>query len=85
MRIITRVVAGLALAAVVSAQGYPNKTTRMIVPFAAGGPTDVIARTVAQKLTGSFGQQVVIDNRVGSGGNIGTDIVAKATPDGYMC
>jgi len=86
MRIITRMVAGgllAALPAVVWAQGYPNKTIRMIVPFAAGGPTDVIARTVAQKLTESLGQQVVIDNRAGSGGNIGTDIVAKAAPDGY--
>ena len=64
-------------------QPYPNKTIRMIVPFPAGGPTDIVARTVAQKMTDSMGQAVVIDNRGGSGGNIGTDIVAKATADGY--
>jgi tripartite-type tricarboxylate transporter receptor subunit TctC len=62
---------------------YPVKSIRLIVPFAAGGPTDVIARAVGQKLTESLGQPVVIDNRAGSGGNIGTDIVAKAPPDGY--
>ncbi len=78
--------AALALAAAsaaASAQVYPHKTIRMIVPFPAGGPTDIIARTVGQKLTDSMGQAVVIDNRGGSGGNIGADIVAKAAPDGY--
>lgn len=91
---ITRVIAGFTLAALaagapaqststVSEQAYPNKTIRMIVPFPAGGPTDIIARTVGQKLTESMGQPVVIDNRGGSGGNIGTEIVARAAPDGY--
>ena len=78
--------AALALAAAsaaASAQAYPHKTIRMIVPFPAGGPTDIIARTVGQRLTESMGQAVVIDNRGGSGGNIGADIVAKAAPDGY--
>ena len=78
--------AALALAATsaaASAQAYPHKTIRLIVPFPAGGPTDIIARTVGQKLTESMGQAVVIDNRGGSGGNIGADIVAKAAPDGY--
>jgi tripartite-type tricarboxylate transporter receptor subunit TctC len=65
------------------AQVFPSKPIRLIVPFPAGGPTDIIARTVGQKLTESMGQAVVIDNRGGSGGNIGTDIVAKAAPDGY--
>lgn len=86
MRTMTSFIAGLALnalAAAAFAQGYPNKTIRLIVPFAAGGPTDIIARTVGQKLTGSWGQPMVIDNRGGGGGNIGSDIVAKATPDGY--
>ncbi len=86
MRTITRSIAGLALsafAAATSAQGYPNKTIRMVVPFAAGGPTDVVARTVGQKLSESWGQPVVVDNRGGVGGNIGSDIVAKAAPDGY--
>ena len=86
MRIIASGVAVVALAAISaasSAQGYPNKSIRLVVPFPAGGPTDVIARAVAQKLTESMGQQVVIDNRGGSGGNIGADIVAKSAPDGY--
>ncbi len=86
MRTITRFIAGLALnalAVAAFAQAYPNKTIRLIVPFAAGGPTDVMARTVAQKLTESWGQAVVIDNRGAGRGNIGADIVAKAAPDGY--
>ncbi len=87
MTTLLRAVAGIALAALAvatPAQGnYPNKTIRMIVPFPAGGPTDIIARMVGQKLTDSMGQPVVIDNRGGSGGNIGADIVAKAAPDGY--
>jgi len=86
MQTIARFVAGLALAGLATAaspQEYPSKTIRMIVPFAAGGPTDVIARTVGQKLTESWGQPVVIDNRGGVGGNLGTDIAAKAAPDGY--
>jgi tripartite-type tricarboxylate transporter receptor subunit TctC len=86
MRAFVTAIAGLALAGLAvsaSAQNYPNKTIRMIVPFPAGGPTDIIARAVAQKLTDTMGQPVVIDNRGGSGGNIGTEIVAKATPDGY--
>jgi tripartite-type tricarboxylate transporter receptor subunit TctC len=87
MATLLRAVAGITLAALAAgapAQGnYPNKTIRMIVPFPAGGPTDIIARIVGQKLTDSMGQPVVIDNRGGSGGNIGADIVAKAAPDGY--
>jgi tripartite-type tricarboxylate transporter receptor subunit TctC len=71
------------ISSVGSAQSYPTKSIRMIVPFAAGGPTDVIARMVGQKVTESLGQAVVIDNRGGSGGNIGADMVAKAAPDGY--
>lgn len=65
------------------AQQYPTKSIRMVVPFAAGGSTDALARTVGQKLSESLGQQVVIDNRPGATGNIGTDVVAKAAPDGY--
>ena len=62
---------------------YPLKPIRMIVPAAAGGSTDVTARAVATKLTETFGQQVIVDNRVGAGGIIGLEVAAKAAPDGY--
>lgn len=64
-------------------QEYPTAPVRIIVPFAPGGGTDVLARLIAQKLTVSLGQQVVVDNRPGAGGNIGTEIAAKAPADGY--
>jgi tripartite-type tricarboxylate transporter receptor subunit TctC len=67
----------------VQAQPYPAKPIRVIVPLAAGGGTDIAARVVGQKLTERWGAQVVVDNRPGAGGNIGAEIVAKATPDGY--
>jgi len=62
---------------------YPSKTIRMLVPFPAGGPTDIIARAVSLKLNEQMGQPVVIDNRGSAGGIVGVDIVAKAAPDGY--
>lgn len=68
---------------IATAADYPTKPIRMVVPFAAGGPNDVAARIVGQKLTEAWGQPVVIDNRTGAGGNIGTALVAKALPDGY--
>lgn len=65
------------------AQSYPNKAVRMIVPFAPGGSTDIVARVVAQKLTEAWGQTAVVENRAGGGTVIGTDAVAKSAPDGY--
>src|SRR5688572_33140194 len=62
---------------------YPTRPVRMIVPFAPAGPTDVIARIVAQKLTEIWGQQVVVDNRGGAGGNIGMGLAANSAGDGY--
>ena len=66
-----------------AAQDYPTRPVRLIVPFAAGGPTDVIARVVAQKLTEGLGHQVVVDNRAGAGGNIGMGLAAGAPADGH--
>lgn len=72
-----------AAAGALAAEAYPNKPVRMIIPFGAGGSTDVLIRIIATKLPSVLGQQVVIDNRTGAGSLIGTDIAAKANPDGY--
>ena len=66
-----------------SAQTFPSKALRLIVPFAAGGNTDIIARFYAPKMSELLGQQIIIDNRGGAGGTIGSEMVAKAAPDGY--
>ena len=66
------------------AQGtYPTKPVRVVVPFPAAGTTDILARAAAQKLSETWGQQVIVDNRPGAGGNIGSELVAKSAPDGY--
>ena len=78
--------AGAALLAtnqLAQAQGYPSRPVRMIVPFATGGGTDIQARVFATKLQPLLGQQIIVDNRTGAGGNIGAELVAKAPPDGY--
>jgi len=64
-------------------QGWPQKPVKMVVPFAAGGATDVVARLLAQKLGETWGQSVIVENRAGAGGNIGADAVAKSPADGY--
>src|SRR2546426_8961104 len=63
---------------------WPNKPVKIIVPFPAGGSTDMVARQLAQHLSTTFGQQFIVDNKGGAAGNIGTDAVAKAAPDGYI-
>src|SRR5438874_5818826 len=65
------------------AQSYPNRPIRLIVPFAAGGAVDVLARLIGSKLTDALGQPVLVENRPGVGGNLGADAVAKSPPDGY--
>jgi len=75
--------AALAISASALAQGYPAKPVRMIVAYPPGGGTDIVGRVVAQKLGESLGQSVVVENRGGASGNIGTELAARAAPDGY--
>jgi len=87
MRILRTLIAGLSvlplLAAAASAEDFPSKQIRLIVPFPPGGPNDIIARVVGQRMSELARQVVVIDNRGGQAGVLGTDAVAKANPDGY--
>ena len=86
-RLIHRIAgAAAALAAAVScawAQDYPNKPVRVVIPYAAGGSTDILTRQMSQKLTARLGQSVIVENRPGANGIIGTEAVAKSAPDGY--
>ena len=84
LRSILCVLAGFFAASPVCGQGYPAKPIRMIVPFAPGGNTDIIARVFTPKMSENLGQQIVVENRGGAGSVIGTEIVARAAPDGYM-
>jgi tripartite-type tricarboxylate transporter receptor subunit TctC len=65
------------------AQGYPSRTVRIVVPNAPGGPTDIVARIMAQRMPESMGQAVIVENRLGAGGTVGTESVARSAPDGY--
>ncbi|HEY8608833.1 MAG TPA: tripartite tricarboxylate transporter substrate binding protein BugE [Noviherbaspirillum sp.] len=82
-RLAASLIASLVVAASASAQSYPNKPIRIIVPFAPGGTTDIVARIVGDRLGKELGQPVVIENRGGGGGSIGAAAIAKAEPDGY--
>jgi len=73
----------LLIGSVVHAQSFPHKPIKIIAPFAAGGLADTLARTLAEKLTRSLGQPILVENKMGAGGNIGADAVARAEPDGY--
>ena len=75
--------AGLACSGPVAAQGYPSKPVRLVIPFPAGGPTDTIARALGQRLSEALGQPVLVDNKPGAGGAIGSEIVARAPADGH--
>src|SRR5437588_12841679 len=90
MRLLSRLFAGLTLLllpvllpALASAQDFPAKPIKLVVPFPAGGPNDIIARVVGQRMSEIAKQPVIIDNRGGQGGVLGTDAVAKAPADGY--
>ena len=79
-----RILAALLLCPCLAlAQGYPARPVRIIVPFPPGGATDVMARVIAQKLSESWGQQAVVENKPGASGTIGSDLVAKSVADGY--
>jgi len=66
-----------------SAQGYPAKTVRIVVPVATGGATDILTRALAQRLANTWGQQMLVDNRPGGGSNVGFEVAAKSPADGY--
>src|SRR6516162_9604535 len=84
LKAITRIlVVSLLLIAPAGAQSYPDKPVRIIVPYAAGGITDILARALAQQLTDRWGQQVIVENRPGGNSQIGAEYVARSAPDGY--
>jgi len=74
-----------ALSRIASAQTYPTRPVRLVVGFAAGQAIDILARLIAQSLSERFGQQFIVENRPGGGGNIATEAVVRAPPDGYSC
>ncbi|CAN7660447.1 tripartite tricarboxylate transporter substrate binding protein [Variovorax sp. LjRoot84] len=81
--LVTTLLLSLPLLAAAQADDFPNKSIRIVVPFPAGGATDAAARLVATKMSEKWNQPVVVDNRAGAGGNVGSDFVAKSAPDGY--
>ncbi len=83
MKMLAGLLIACCMAPAIQAQSYPAKPIRLVVPYSPGGPNDTIGRIFAQRLGEVIGQQVIVDNRAGGGGNIGTKFVAKAAPDGY--
>ena len=83
VKLIAAAVCAIAASTAFAADTYPSKTVRLVVPFSPGGGNDISARFVAQRLTEGFNQTAVVDNRPGAGSTLGTDIVAKSSPDGY--
>src|SRR4051812_22208300 len=83
IRKIVALALGLAITGAAFGQAWPQKPVRFVVPFAPGGATDIAARMLGEKLTQTWGQSVVIENRTGAGGALGAAEVARATPDGY--
>ncbi|MCL6655221.1 ABC transporter substrate-binding protein [Agrobacterium rubi] len=83
MALAASVASALTLGGTAQAQGFPERTVTLVVPFAAGGSTDVVGRVIAQKMGDELGQQVIVENIAGAGGNLGADRVARAEPDGY--
>jgi tripartite-type tricarboxylate transporter receptor subunit TctC len=83
LRVLLTIVLGAAAASPASAQTFPNRLIRIVVPFPAGGPTDLLARHVSQRLSSILGQGVIVENEAGAGGRTGTQAVARANPDGY--
>src|SRR5438034_5050704 len=82
-RVISMVILGLASVAGAQAQDYPSRPVRFVVPYAAGGSGDLLARLLGERLSAKWGQQVVVDNKPGAGGLIGTEFAARSEPDGY--
>src|SRR5712691_9923188 len=82
-RVVFLAAALCALCGNAAAQGWPSKPVRYVVPFPPAGATDILARIMADKISGPLGQSVVVENRAGAAGNLGTDFVAKSAPDGY--
>lgn len=83
IQLLPALLAALAVMGAAAQEPYPAKPVRLIVPFAPGGGTDIVARVIAQKLTESFGKQVIVDNRAGGGGTVGVETAVRAAPDGY--
>lgn len=82
-KLLVAVLASLSLTGMAVAQSYPSQPVKLIVPFAVGGGVDILARVLGEKMSKDLGQPVVVENRVGAGGGLGSDYVAKAKPDGY--